>query len=273
MPNTYSVGEEQRKQFAGAYVLEKMINKGLAISIFLEENDQDLEPVMEFAMAKGYIEIENNEKYIATEKGREVLTRFMRRYHDYLRHYDIYCAIDLSEGTFAFADYFNFDHLESSGEGGWRKHLSLDRWEDLRVAVAEFKKLDPIEIVFMSFLNEGRFGETGEGWQFDLLLGSVWDEIVKICNSALGVSDLGYEDDEGVVAGEAVLQDVITQGAELQLELRKKEEELYDSGDDEEEDEEEFETVIIEEEETYEVYESYYDPYYVSPWWGVPVFY
>ncbi len=277
MPKTYSIGEEQRKQFAGAYLLEKMINERLSIPIFLDDNDQDLEPVLEYLMAKGYTEIEDNKKYIHTEKGREVLSRFLQRYHDYLRHFDIYNAVDLGEGKFAFADYFEFDHLESTGEGEWRRYLNEDRWEDLRVAVAGFKKLDPVEIVFMSFLNEKRFGETAEGWQFDLLLGSVWDEILEICSSALTADDLGYEAEDGEkVSGETVMKDIISQGAELGLELRKKEEELYGgAGEDVEEEDEEEEIVerVIVEEETYEVYESYYDPYYVSPCWGAVVFY
>jgi hypothetical protein len=276
MPKTHTIGDEQKKQFAGAYLLEKMINHRLSIPIFLDGNDEDLEPVLEYLMAKGYAEIKNNENYIPTEKGREVLKRFLQRYHDYLKHFDIYCAVDLGQGTFAFADYFEYDHLESTGAGEWRRFLSEDRWEDLRVAVAEFKKLDPVEIVFMSFLNEGRFGETPEGWQFDLLLGSVWDEILEICSTALAVDDLGYEAEDGEkVSGEAVMQDVISQGAELALELRKREEQLYGGGGDEEDEEEEEEIVerVIVEDETYEVYESYYDPYYVSPCWGVVVFF
>ncbi|MCP4579785.1 MAG: response regulator [Deltaproteobacteria bacterium] len=59
--------------------------------------------------------------------------------------------------------------------------------------MAEFKKLDPVEIVFMSFLNEDRFGRDETGWQFDLLLGNIWDEILHICNTAIRLEDLGYE--------------------------------------------------------------------------------
>ena len=40
----YSVTEEQKKRFAGIYLLEYIINTPHAFSVFLDDNDQDLEP-------------------------------------------------------------------------------------------------------------------------------------------------------------------------------------------------------------------------------------
>jgi DNA-binding PadR family transcriptional regulator len=275
MPEIYTVDEEQKKQFASAYLLEKMVNTPMSIPLFLEENDQDLEPILEYLMARESIEIEDNKRYAPTEKGREVLLRFMRRYHDFLRHYDVYSAVDMGEGEFAFKSYFDYDHENSGDEAAWRSYLSEERWEDLRVAVAAFKKLNPVEIVFMSFLNEGRFGLTSEGWQFDLLLGTVWDEILEVCNTALSIDDLGYEDDDGAeITGEAVIKDVISQGARLNMKLKKKEAELYGDRDESAaaDDEEESQKVRVED-DGYEAYEHYYDPYYISPCWGTVIFF
>jgi hypothetical protein len=278
MPEVYKVDEEQKKQFASAYLLEKMVNTPMSVPLYLEGNDQDLEPILEYLMAKESIEIEDNQRYVPTEKGREVLLRFMRRYHDFLRHYDIYSAVDLGEGEFAFEKYFEFDHEDPGDEGAWRRYLSEERWEDLRVAVAAFKKLNPVEIVFMSFLNEGRFGLTSEGWQFDLLLGSVWDEILEVCSTALSVDDLGYKDDDGSeITGQAVIEDVISQGARLNMKLKKREEERYGDRDETAasaapNDEEESKKVRVED-DGYEVYEHYYDPYYISPCWGTVIFF
>ena len=39
MPKGYTVDEEQKKQFASAYLLEKMINTPMSIPVFLEGND------------------------------------------------------------------------------------------------------------------------------------------------------------------------------------------------------------------------------------------
>jgi len=278
MPKGYTVVDDQKKQFASAYLLEKMINTPMSIPIFLQGNDQDLELILEYLMAKESVAIEDNQKYVPTDKGREVLLRFMRRYHDFLRHYDIYSAVDLGSGEFAFERYFEYDHEDADEEGKWRRYISGERWEDLRVTVAEFKKLNPVEIVFMSFLNEGRFGQTSEGWQFDLLLGSVWDEMLEVCNTALSVDDLSYEDDDGsVISGEAVIKDVISQGARLNMELKKKETELYvdrdEAAGEEGEDQDESKAKVRVEDDGYEVYEYYYDPYYISPCWGTVIFF
>ncbi len=272
----FTITDKQKKQFAAAYLLNYMINTPKSFPVYLEGNEQDLEGLLEFMLDQGYVEIKNSEKYVPTEKGREVLVRFSKRYQDFLKNFDIFCAVDLEEGEFAFASMF--DYIEDRGK--WQKFLHQERWEDLRIAAALFKKLDPVEIVFMSFLNEGKYGHTKNGWEFDLLLGSVWDEIIEICNNALLVEDLGYEDDEGEVSGEEVMEDILAQGAELNRELIEKaaeydeeDEELFDEDDydDDADDEHYVETVVVER-VGYDVYDAYYDPFYVSPVWLVPLF-
>ena len=61
--NKYSITDERKKQFAGIYVLDFMINKPHSFSIFLDGNDQDLEPVLEWLMAREYIKIEKEGTY------------------------------------------------------------------------------------------------------------------------------------------------------------------------------------------------------------------
>ncbi len=210
----YQLSTQQKKDFAGIYLLEYMINTPYTPPIFLEGNDQDLEEVLAELMAGGWIEIHNNEKYVPTEKGRKRLKKFMARYSEYLTIFDIYCAVDLEKGEFAFSRWAEFDSDEA-----FRAYLQEERWDDLRVAVAEYKEMDPVEIVFMSFINEGRFGRSESGWQFDLLLGSVWDDILEICDTAIHWQELGYEDDQGVVPAEDVIEDIIIRGTEIMLEL------------------------------------------------------
>ncbi len=208
-PN-YTVSEQQKQQFAGIYLLEYMINAPKVFQLMLEDGEEDLESILEWLLVRDLIEIKDQERYAPTNKGRKALERFMARYSDFLSFFDVFCAVDLQEGEFAFASYYEF-----SVPGQWKTFLADERWEDLRIAVAAYKGIDPVEIVFMSFLNEGRFGRSETGWEFDLLLGSVWDEILNICNSALHAEQLGYEDEEGAVSGESVLQDVIAQGLNL----------------------------------------------------------
>ena len=217
MSDDYSVSETEKKEFAAAYLLDKMINGPMTFPTWLEGNDKDLEPVLEFMMMRDYISIQHN-RYVPNHKGRKILQEFGRRYTDFLENFDIFSAVDLEEGEFAFAAWFEIEDDEE-----WDNYLEQERWEDLRIAATEYKGLNPVEIVFMSFLNEKRFGNTGEGWQFDLLLGSIWDEILEICNTAISVDDLGYEDEEGAVSGEDVIRDILKQGAELNIELHEEE--------------------------------------------------
>ena len=262
-----TLNDEKKKQFAGIYVLEYMVNKPHFFPIFLSGNDQDLESILEWLLVKDYVKIRDNEEYIPTEHGREALTKFMARYSEFLNVFDIYCAVDLAGGEFAFSSYFDFDD-----DTDWRQFLADDRWEDLRIAVAEYKKLDPIEIVFMSFISENRFGRDQTGWQFDLLLGSVWDEIVEICNSAIRWNELGFEDEEGTVSAKEVMEDIIIQGAEIIIELHEKEAGLAPKTFNDYNSEprsgngEVVEQIVIEEHPV-SYYGAYRDPYYVSPLW------
>jgi len=247
---SYTCTEEQKKQFAAVYLLDRMSRLRYSPPLYLEDTDQDLEPVLEYAMVKNYIQISNSEKYVLTEKGHSVLHRFTKRYKEYLTKFDIFCAVDLTEGDFAFAHSEEF-----TDERAWSSFLADDRWEDLRIAVTQYKKLDPVEIVFMSFINEGRFGYSDAGWQFDLILGSVWDDMLAICNSALTVESLAYTDDDGVtVSGEQVIEDVIIQGTELNAQIA--ENAAAQSGDD----------------RVAEFTDEDFEPEYIAPCWREPLF-
>ncbi len=266
----YTLNDEQKKQFAGAYLLNVMINTPLSFPVLLERNDQDLESVLEWLLMKEYIEIRDQERYVPNEKGREVLKRFLARYTEYLKVFDIYCAVDLQVGEFAFASYLDFED-----NARWKNFLNDDRWDDIRLAVAEFKKLDPVEIAFMSFLNEDRFGRDETGWQFDLLLGNIWDEIILICNTAIRWEDLGYEDEKGSVSAKYVITDIIKQGSALMIKLLEREkklrkeqpEESEDFDDDNDNEEDHVVEKVVVEEQPINYYYSYYDPFYVSPLW------
>lgn len=263
----YSLSEENRKEFAGIYVLEYMINRPAAFDVFLQDNDQDLEPVLLWLMVKEYVEIKDEVKYVPTDKGRQCIVKFLERYSEFLTMFDVFSAVDLSTGEFAFASYFEIDDRD-----GWRDYLDDERWEDLRIAVADFKGLAPVEIVFMSFINESRFGRDANGWQFDLLLGSVWEEILEICNTALHVEELGYEDGDDLVKGQDVLADVIVQGTELMIGLLEKEDAIaavipHDTDPDDDMDDSSYVEGVEYDYHPPAYYQPYRDPFYVSPVW------
>ncbi|QQL45674.1 hypothetical protein [Sulfuriroseicoccus oceanibius] len=206
----WTISDEQKMRFAALFLLEYVINKPMLFKVWLDRDDSDLEPVLEWMLVQKWIEIRDGDHYVPTERGREVLETFIKRYAEYVYFFDVFCAVDLGEGSFAFERFFDFDSEEE-----WHRYLDQERFEDLRIAVAEYLDLDAVELVFMQFVREERFGRDATGWQFDLLLGAIWDEILEICNEALDVNDLGYEDDQGVVDGEVVIEDVIGQGGAL----------------------------------------------------------
>ena len=264
MAEEYHVNGERKKEFAGVYLLYVMINNACSFPVFLEGDNQYLEEILEWLLVKEYVEIKEDREYVPSAKGRKVLEKFMARYSEFLTIFDVYCAVDLQKGEFAFEHYFEFQD-----DREWRRYLEDERWDDLRVAVAEYKGLDPVEIVFMSFLSEDRFGRDETGWQFDLLLGSVWDEIIEICNNAIRWEDLGYEDEDGTrIRAEDVIEDIIRQGTDLMIRLLKAESRQDDKGVDDscegnEDGMKRVETVQY----PVEHYYPYYDPFYVSPVW------
>ena len=249
------LSDSDKKDFSCIILLDEIINKERVFTTILQQDDKVLEPLLVSLLAKGYLSV-NSSQYQVTDKGKETFELFMKRYTEYLKIYDIYSFVDLEKGEFAFSKYYDFD-----SDDEWDKYKFNDRFDDLRIAVALFKKLNPAEIVFMSFINENRFDTQATGWQIDLVSNTIWKEIEKIITTAIKPEDLGDD----------AMQDMIGQGALLLTDLlkeearRQKEEQENNYNNNQKVVEE---TVV--EESTY--YEPYYDPFYVSPFWLVPLF-
>lgn len=206
----WTVSEEQKLRFAGLFLLEFMINKPKVFQVWLERDDADLEPVLEWLMVQNWIEIRDQKQYVPNEIGRSVIQRFLERYARYVYFFDVFSGVDLERGEFAFSRFF-----ELLDETQWRSHLHDSRFDDLRIAMAEHLGIDAVEVVFMSFIREDRFGRDASGWQFDLLLGSVWDQILEVCNSAIDVHELGFQDGDRWIEGSIVAEDILQQGGTL----------------------------------------------------------
>ena len=249
----FIITEEQRKEYASGVLLDLMKNRDRPYPVALEGDDRDLEPLFIHALAKEYVEIDDQNRYALTVKGLEKVENLKTRYEEYLSHFDIYCAVDTESGTFAFKKIFDLEDEE------WEDYLSQDRFVDLRIAVAWFKKINPADFVFLSFLKESRFDCDRAGWQFDLLSGLLWGEIEGIVDTAISIEDLAYDDGGEKVSGERVLEDVITQGAKLNAELHAKEDHFHTEDHELPND--------FYDDNRYITYESYYDPFYISPIW------
>jgi len=242
--------DDNKKTFKAIILLDEMINGTHQFKTIDNGDDSVLEPLFIELMSKGYVQT-SGINYQVTSKGQDVYSTFMKRYTEYLKVYDIFSYVDLEKGEFAFARYFDFD-----SDDAWADFTNDERFDDLRIAVAIFKKIDPAEIVFMSFINENRFDATTTGWQMDLMSDNEWGEIEDICKTAIKPEEVG----------EDAMVDMIGQGSELMIKLLQEEikqnqnNDNYDNNGD------------IVEEETVEYYQPYYDPYYVSPVWLLPLF-
>jgi hypothetical protein len=173
-----------------------------------------LEPLFSWLLQKTYVDVTERNTYTLTAKGRLVVERADTRFQSFLEEYDIYCAVDLESGEFAFAHYHEFDD-----DDDWQEFLSQDRWDDLRLAMAEYNDFDPIEIVFMTMVRDGQFGFDEDGWNFDLLLGEIWEDLASIYASSVRLKSLGYVDGSSIIAAEDVAADIATQGRELMAHL------------------------------------------------------
>ncbi len=257
----YIISDEQRREYASGFLLDLVVNNGKRYSVVLEGNDRDLEPLLVYMMSREYLSLDKENYYTPTQKGIEKLDNLKQRYEEYLAHFDLYCAVDLECGEFAFEKIFELD------DDQWEEYINQERFVDLRISVAWFKKINPSDFVFLSFLKEGRFDTAKNNWQFDLLSGLIWEQVEEIIESAIQIEDLTFstEGDE-IITGEMVVEDVVRQGARLSEKLYMEEEHLrHESSeypnDYYDDDDQESQSVVT--------YQNYYDPYFVSPLWFV----
>ena len=256
----YKISETDRFRYVGLVLLNEIINFQNYFPVKLVHNGAFLRPYLEHLHTVGCLRVEHG-KYVPTSVGRNEVVNFYKKYYEYLKIFDIFCAVDLENGSFAFSE---MDEFEDDDE--WFAYLEDEKFSDVRVAVAEFKKLDPREIVFMSFLNEERFDLSKPNWEMDLTGDSVWREIEEICSSAVSYD---YLMEEGI------LENLVNEGTRVAVEIIRNAEEIIEEFE-ENEAEEEYETYveIVEIEEIYEdeYWDPYYhDPYYISPIWLVPI--
>lgn len=255
----YNLLEKDRVNFISLVLLNEIVQFQHYFPKNLTGDDIFLSRNLELLEQNGCLRIENG-KYVPTEKGRDEVVRLYNKYYEYLKLFDIFCAVDLEAGEFAF-NRINDDMSDDQ----WNAFLNEERFSDVRVAVADFKGMNPIEIVFMSFLNENRFDCGVEGWQKNLTDMAIWDEIVEICNTAI---DVDYLKQDGV------LEDVIKQGTELAIKLIRLAEEPIEETEEVIEETEEVVEEYVEVVEMpvygYDYWDPYYDPYYVSPLWLIP---
>ncbi|MBI2601655.1 MAG: hypothetical protein HYW48_01250 [Deltaproteobacteria bacterium] len=198
--STFIVNSDSRLQYTGLYVLKEMEEEQHIFTPDLEDDELVLEPVLNWLREMGYIYLDDTREYKLSHRGKEHVHSFLNRYAAFIEEFDIFCGVDLKSLEFAVSHYHKFqDSLD------WYAFLEDERWLDLRVAVAEFKGLDAIEIVFMSFIHENRFGRNTHGWCYEHLLGSIWDEIQTVCNNSVRLKSMSCDLDGQRIPGEQIM--------------------------------------------------------------------
>jgi len=213
----FRVTPEKRTLFNGTVLLGEMAARDLKFDVLLSGSLANLEPILTWLLTRDLVEISSENYYEVTSLGHAADAAFTKRYRKLLQYFEVFSAVDLGSGEFAFAQYEEF-----TNEAAWRRFLSDERWEDLRVPVSKFLGADPVELVFTHFMREGRFDFEKGGWEITLLEGMIWNEIEQICWGSLEVADLGYDH----TSGEDVLKEVIEEGFLLARSLSDHEAEL-----------------------------------------------
>ena len=246
--------EEDKKTYRAIIVLNEMLKGTHQFATEATDDDKLLDPLFANLREQGYV-VSSGGYYVASAKGKQVFNTFMQRYKEYLRIYDVFSYIDLEQGEFAFARYYDFDTDEK-----WENFIGDDRFEDLRIAVAMFKKMNPVEIVFMSFINEDRFDINTPGWQALLMSDNEFTQIGNIIDEAVTPDQVGAN----------AMEDIIRQGNDLMIDLLKEEQNQRQNGNQTNNVQNNNTTTEVY--ETVEYYQPYYDPWYVSPIWYMPLF-
>ncbi len=101
----------------------------------VETDDEGLEPLLKFMEERGTLMVNDENFYQPSTKGKEVYQHLVEQLEAYVMHFDVFAYVDLEDGAFG-------DPKTDLLEG--------DQWSDLRVAVAEYKGIDPYRVVFLA---------------------------------------------------------------------------------------------------------------------------
>lgn len=274
------ISKERRDELASLYILFEIVERDKVWNALLVDSDKLLEEYLTWLHAKKYIELDPDGNYISTDKGIKVIENFNDRDSDFIRRYDIFCAVDTDEGSFAFSEMMNLDDNE------WSDYLMGDQWVDLRTVVCELHQIDPVEMMFISFIRDEILNTEEDGWQFDLCMGSIFNDMEDIINSMFTISDFAVCDDNGdiVLSGEDHIKRYLEVSNQVMKDITLKREALADHFDDglinNSEEDDQYEemtttTYVVEEElndDWFYYDEMYSDVYYVNPCWSTPIY-
>lgn len=181
-----------------------------------------LEDPIKRLLAGQYIDIDAKNNYHLIEKGKTALNGIDDRRLDWLAVYDIFCGVDVKTWTFAFAKFHDFESME-----GWKMYLNQLDMLDLRLAVVEYKNhvagsevMNLFDVVFIDWLQRGKFGIGQPDWEFRLMSGDIWKDMESLVQDSIGWKELG-DDPNGTPE---IMDFVLKRGTEVMIEIAEEEE-------------------------------------------------
>lgn len=210
----YKVSTEKALIFASTFLLVQLERKELSLKEEYKGAEFQLREIIDFLSIQGYLSFSNEGAYALTEKGVVTVAAFENRYSNILTYIDIFSAIDLERGIFAFEKFGTF-----GSEKEWQDYLNAENWADLRVAMIDYLDGDAVEFVFSQMLLDKGLTVEEYSWKSDLTNGAWWREIQDICDNAIQEEDLSCVIEGRSVSGEQVLEDIFDQGIDLLAKL------------------------------------------------------
>lgn len=212
----YVMDQARRELWQDVYVIRRMVNDPLNIGVLFEDPYNWLQDIVGRLYQKDWVQLKGDH-FAAASSGRGKLEVFFGRFHEYLKMFDGFSSVNYQSGEFAIARYLDMD------DATYQTYINANDvygWKDFRVAVAERKGLDPLEIVFMSLLAADEFDNHPNGWQFAVASGEMWDRVARLCNNTIHLDQMG--DPESGLSPEDDCDNLIQAGSELFIQLMQR---------------------------------------------------
>jgi hypothetical protein len=186
-------------------VLEHLSRRDLPLSTYLQGEELWLRDSVSRLLLYDFIEIQGT-TYQVTGKGLDCLANLQKRATRLIAELDIYSAVDLQSGEFAFSRYHELS------KQAWELYIDQERFTDLRLAVAEYKQMDLHEVVYLTLFIQKRFDTATSGWEYYLATGDMWREMLCIVEHFISWKQIGD-------APEMIIQEIIKRGKDVMVKI------------------------------------------------------
>jgi len=205
-PHRFEIDSQRVFLFRCIVILEYLSNRVRDYRLE-DEKDPRIKNIIGELIELGLVR--NESACIPTDEGKRTLEAFLARLDDFVKNFEVYRAVDMATGDFAYERY----HTNQIGESCWLGYLKNTRWKDLRLLVAEHKKINRDDALLVMFAGDNQLDDTSDTWK-ETIFGDAFPVAVEqIYNNAITKMDVKSKE----VKTEDVLKQVIIKGARLNL--------------------------------------------------------